>query len=111
MRVDSEFRNQAYAIQPAGWRKRHRAALAKGGLRDHTGERERNLIRMCLVSRNAIRPSGPSSRPTPDSFQPPNGAWSSVVSLTLTATAPHSNRSANDHALSRSREYTYAASP
>jgi uncharacterized membrane protein YeaQ/YmgE (transglycosylase-associated protein family) len=66
--------------------------------------RERSRILMCLVSRNAIRPSGPSSLPSPDSFQPPNGAWSSVLSLTLTPTAPHSNRSANDQALSRSRE-------
>ena len=71
---------------------------------DYVAERERTLILMCLVSRNAIKPSGPSSLPNPDSFQPPKGAWSSVVSLTLTPTAPHSNCSANDHALSRSRE-------
>ena len=43
-------------------------------------------------------PSRPSSRPRPDSFQPPNGACRSVVSLTLIPTAPHSRRSAKAQA-------------
>ena len=34
---------------------------------------------MCLSSRNAIKLSGPSSRPSPDSFQPPNGACSGRI--------------------------------
>jgi len=32
--------------------------------------------------------SRPSSRPRPESFQPPNGAWSAVVSFTLTPRLP-----------------------
>jgi hypothetical protein len=41
---------------------------------DYVAERERTLILMCLVSRNAIKPSVPSSLPNPDSFHPPKGA-------------------------------------
>ena len=41
-----------------------------------------------------MRPSTPSSRPTPESFQPPKGACSSLVSLTFTPTEPLSSFSA-----------------
>jgi 3-oxoacyl-[acyl-carrier protein] reductase len=64
----------------------------------------RTRMRTWRGCRKACRPSGPSSRPKPDIFQPPNGACSSVTSLTFTPTAPASTRSANAHARSRSPE-------
>jgi hypothetical protein len=48
-----------------------------------------------------MSPSAPSSRPIPLSFHPPKGACRSVVSLTLTPTAPASTRSADLGAIDR----------